>query len=181
VVLIYHRVGGGSSSAVDLPRSLFAEQMEELAATDQVVSLDEGLTLLASPPPLPPAPAPRRRVVLTFDGGTSDFADEAFPVLERLGLPVTLYLATDFVERAQPFPPDAPPLLWPGPSPTPSGRGWSPSAPTLTPTSCSIPRRRSTVALDGVDRAGCGERRSVDHRHPLSTPDRRRRRARRRW
>jgi peptidoglycan/xylan/chitin deacetylase (PgdA/CDA1 family) len=87
--------------------------MEELAATDQVVSLDEGLTLLASPPPPPPAPAPRRRVVLTFDDGTSDFADQAFPVLERLSLPVTLYLATDFVERAQPFSPGASPLSWP--------------------------------------------------------------------
>jgi peptidoglycan/xylan/chitin deacetylase (PgdA/CDA1 family) len=109
VVLIYHRVGGGSSSAVDLPRDLFVEQMEELAATGEVVSLDEGLGLLASPSP----PAGRGRVVLTFDDGTRDFADEAFPVLERLGLPVTLYLATDFVERAQLFPPDAPPLSWP--------------------------------------------------------------------
>lgn len=109
VVLIYHRVGGGSSSAVDLPRTVFAEQMEELAATREVVSLDEGLELLASPS----QPEGRRRVVVTFDDGTRDFADEAFPVLERLGLPVTLYLATDFVERAQPFPPAAPPLSWP--------------------------------------------------------------------
>jgi hypothetical protein len=33
VVLIYHRVGGGSASAVDLPPGPFAEQMEELTAS----------------------------------------------------------------------------------------------------------------------------------------------------
>jgi peptidoglycan/xylan/chitin deacetylase (PgdA/CDA1 family) len=109
VVLIYHRVGGGSASAVDLARSVFTEQMEELAATSEVVSLDSGLDLLGTGA----RPPGRGRVVITFDDGTRDFAEEAFPVLERLGLPVTLYVATDFVERAQPFPPAAPPLSWP--------------------------------------------------------------------
>ena len=108
VVLAYHRVGGGSTSAVDLPLGLFTEQMEELAAGGGVVTLDEALGLLAAPtaPPGPP------RVAITFDDGTGDFADAAVPVLHRLGLPATLYLATDPVESGRPFGPGAPTLSW---------------------------------------------------------------------
>ena len=108
VVLLYHRVGGRSASAVDLPLDLFTEQMEELAATGGVVTLDEALTLLASPA----APSGPPRVAITFDDGTGDFADVAVPVLQRLGLPATLYLATDPVESGRPFAPDAATLSW---------------------------------------------------------------------
>ncbi len=108
VVLLYHRVGGRSTSAVDLPLGLFSEQMEELAASRAVVSLDDALTMLASPdtPPGPP------RVAITFDDGTGDFADVAVPVLERLGIPATLYLATAPIESGRPFAPDATVLSW---------------------------------------------------------------------
>jgi peptidoglycan/xylan/chitin deacetylase (PgdA/CDA1 family) len=108
VVLIYHRVGATSSSAVDLPLGLFVDQMEELAATGSVVSLDEAVTLLASPAP-PPGPP---RLAITFDDGTGDFADLAVPVLERLGLAATLYLATEPVESGRPFCPGATHLSW---------------------------------------------------------------------
>lgn len=108
VVLLYHRVGGQSTSAVDLPLDLFTKQMEALAAWGGVVSLDDALTLMAAPaaPPGPP------RVAITFDDGTGDFADVAVPVLQRLGLPATLYLATDPVESGRPFAPDASTLSW---------------------------------------------------------------------
>ena len=108
VVLLYHRVGGRSTSAVDLPLGLFTEQMEELAASGGVVSLDEALPLLASPEP----PAGPPRVAITFDDGTGDFAELAVPVLDRLRLPATLYLATAPVEDGRPFSPDADPLSW---------------------------------------------------------------------
>ncbi|MBW3575894.1 MAG: polysaccharide deacetylase family protein [Actinobacteria bacterium] len=108
VVLLYHRVGGSSTSAVDLPLGLFTEQMEQLAATGGVVSLDDALTLLGSPT----APEGPPRVVITFDDGTGDFADAAVPVLERLRLPATLYLATDPIEAGRPFAPDATTLSW---------------------------------------------------------------------
>lgn len=108
VVLLYHRVGGQSRSAVDLPLALFTEQMEELGASGGVVSLDEALALLASPAP-PPGPP---RVAITFDDGTGDFADVAVPVLERLGVPATLYLATDPIEAGRAFAPDATALSW---------------------------------------------------------------------
>jgi peptidoglycan/xylan/chitin deacetylase (PgdA/CDA1 family) len=51
-------------------------------------------------------------VAVTFDDGTSDFADEALPVLVRHGVPATLYVATDFIDRGLSFPDDGKPLSW---------------------------------------------------------------------
>ena len=47
VVLIYHRVGRRTPVEVDLPTSLFAEQMAALAAETEVVTLTEGIRRLA--------------------------------------------------------------------------------------------------------------------------------------
>jgi peptidoglycan/xylan/chitin deacetylase (PgdA/CDA1 family) len=110
VVLLYHRVHretATSSSAVDLPLALFVEQMEELAATGRVVSLDEAVAGLASG-----RRPPRPQLVITFDDGTGDFVELAVPVLDRLGLPATLYLATGPVDSGRPFCPGATPLSW---------------------------------------------------------------------
>ncbi len=107
VVLIYHRVGGDSGLDVDLPIATFTAQMEQLAAGGRVVTIDEALDRLDGPAPVGPAP-----VVITFDDGTADFADIAFPVLERCGLPSTLYLATAFVDERRDFPNAGRPLSW---------------------------------------------------------------------
>jgi peptidoglycan/xylan/chitin deacetylase (PgdA/CDA1 family) len=110
VILIYHRVGGRSPVSVDLPTPLFAEQMEHLAEHADVVGLDEVADRLAGPEPAEPGPRPA--VAITFDDGTADFVDEALPVLVRLGLPVTYYLATDFIEQQRPFPDEGLPMTW---------------------------------------------------------------------
>jgi peptidoglycan/xylan/chitin deacetylase (PgdA/CDA1 family) len=107
VVLLYHRVGGRSGIEVDLPVSLFAEQMELLSRERRTVPLDEAVAALASV-----EPPERDPVVVTFDDGTADFADEAVPVLERFGIPATIYLATDHIERGTPFPNQGTPLSW---------------------------------------------------------------------
>jgi peptidoglycan/xylan/chitin deacetylase (PgdA/CDA1 family) len=107
VVLIYHRVGRRSAIEVDLPRAAFADQMDWLAAETKVVTLTAGLARIADPD------APREPLVaVTFDDGTADFADEAVPVLVEHEVPVTLYVATDFVDRGRPFPDDGTPLSW---------------------------------------------------------------------
>ena len=108
VVLIYHRVGGRSDLEIDLPVELFERQIAGLAADGRVTTLDEALERLAAPHPAP-APSP---VVVTFDDGTVDFADVALPILERYQVPAVLYLATDFVERGEPFPSGGAPLSW---------------------------------------------------------------------
>jgi hypothetical protein len=122
VVLIYHRVGGGSGTEVDLSPQVFDEQMAWLAASGRVVSLDDAVDLLD--------PAGVRAdardesggvgsgdvvddpVVVTFDDGTADLADNATPILERHGVTATVYLATEFVDRGMAFPDDGRPLSW---------------------------------------------------------------------
>ena len=107
VILIYHRVGRLTQTETDLPMALFEEQMEVLSSSSRVVSLDTAMRMLNEDPPTGPDP-----IVITFDDGTKDFADCAMPVLERLDLPVTLYLATSFVEDGRSFIGDGVPLSW---------------------------------------------------------------------
>jgi peptidoglycan/xylan/chitin deacetylase (PgdA/CDA1 family) len=109
VVLIYHRVGGRTGVEVDLPRSLFADQVAFLAAECEVVTLAEGLRRVGASDSVS---RDRPLVALTFDDGTADFADEAIPVLQEFHTPVTLYIATDFLEHGRSFPDDGVPLSW---------------------------------------------------------------------
>ena len=87
VVLIYHRVGGGSASAVDLDVAMFREQMQCLASEHTVLSLATAVEALAGG-------GRPRGVVITFDDGAADFCDHAAPVMAELSLPSTLYLVT---------------------------------------------------------------------------------------
>lgn len=107
VVLLYHRVGGASGLAVDLPLHLFQAQIDDLAASGRTTALDPLLRQLTGA-----AQPGARPVALTFDDGTVDFADVAMPVLEQARVPVTLYVATDFVEAGRSFPHDGKPLSW---------------------------------------------------------------------
>jgi peptidoglycan/xylan/chitin deacetylase (PgdA/CDA1 family) len=106
VVLIYHRVGRRTSVEVDLPTSLFAEQMATLVAETDLVSLTDGIQRLADGSSRSPM------VAVTFDDGTADFADLAVPVLVEHQVPVTLYVATAFVDERRDFPDDGVPLSW---------------------------------------------------------------------
>ena len=112
-ILIYHRVGGGSDSEVDLDLAAFRAQLDHLAAHTDVLSLDDAVAALARPasPPATDA-ATRPKVVITFDDGTADFADHAVPALVAAGLPATLYAATHFVDTGTAFPWGAPPASW---------------------------------------------------------------------
>ncbi len=104
-MLIYHRVGGGSDSSVDLPTAEFTEQMAHLVVRHRVLSVDEAAAALAGGVVEP-------GVVVTFDDGTADFADNALPVLVDHRVPATLYAATHFIDQHIPFPWGAPPASW---------------------------------------------------------------------
>lgn len=106
-VLAYHDVGGPVPGEVNLPTGLFRQQMAGLAAAGSVVSLDEAVGLLA-----PGRTLDRPLVVLTFDDGTAGFVDHALPVLAELGLPVTLYVATAWIEQGRSFWDDGTALSW---------------------------------------------------------------------
>jgi peptidoglycan/xylan/chitin deacetylase (PgdA/CDA1 family) len=107
VVLIYHRVGRQAPIEIDLPLATFREQIAFLAAHATVTTLSEALARLGDPD------APREPLVaVTFDDGTADFADVAMPVLVEHRVPVTLYVATAFLETGRPFPNGGTPLSW---------------------------------------------------------------------
>ncbi len=105
VVLIYHRVGRTSSLDVDLTTTEFDRQIARLARDGRTLPLDTALDGLDRS-------AASGSVVVTFDDGTADFVDTALPILVKHGIPVTLYLATAFVEEQRPFPDDGRPLSW---------------------------------------------------------------------
>lgn len=88
-ILIYHRVGGGSSDELDVSASAFAAQLAELVRQD-VVCLDDALDALDRGDP-------SGRVVLTFDDGFRDVYHNAWPLLRDHELPFTVYLASAFV------------------------------------------------------------------------------------
>ncbi len=107
VILLYHRVGSGSHLDVDLDPAVFDEQMARVRASGRVVSLADALErLTANDTAMEPA------IAVTFDDGTADFADAAMPILARHQIPVTLYIATDFIEQQRSFPDDGKPLSW---------------------------------------------------------------------
>jgi peptidoglycan/xylan/chitin deacetylase (PgdA/CDA1 family) len=107
-VLIYHRVGARTPVSVDLPTSLFRDQLALLVDRYQVLTLDQAADHLAAGEP----PRGKPPVVVTFDDGTADFCEEAVPVLVEHGVPATLYLATCFIEEGRSFPDDGTPTSW---------------------------------------------------------------------
>jgi peptidoglycan/xylan/chitin deacetylase (PgdA/CDA1 family) len=120
VVLLYHRVGGRSSLEIDLDAASFDEQMAAVAAR-RVLPLGDALVQLATSSPRDvasnaaskPSASNASAVVVTFDDGTADFVEVALPIIVRHGVPVTLYLATDFVEGGtSAFPGGARALSW---------------------------------------------------------------------
>lgn len=128
-VLIYHRVGGGSDSAVDLDADVFDRQLAHLVEHHRVLSLDDAVAELAAAQPNgwaaasasnapngaaseSPGVGSEPGVVVTFDDGTADFHDVVVPILERHGVHATLYAATHFIESGTPFPWGAPPARW---------------------------------------------------------------------
>lgn len=110
VVLLYHRVGRRTASEIDVPADVFERQIAWLASTGRVVGLGDALEVLARPAGSPPPPG--NPVVVTFDDGTADVVEVALPILHRHGVPATLFLATDFVERGTEFPDGGRPTSW---------------------------------------------------------------------
>jgi peptidoglycan/xylan/chitin deacetylase (PgdA/CDA1 family) len=97
-ILTYHRIvepgAGVYPGVVSATPSGFERQIRALTSRFRVISLAEGVAALRERSPLPP-----RAVLITFDDAYCDFAEHAWPVLRRLGLPAVLFVPTGFPDR----------------------------------------------------------------------------------
>lgn len=99
-VLTYHRVDKPDAQPALRPNLLsatpagFEEQMRYVAAHFHVVSLAEVIAACHGGPPLPP-----RSLLITFDDAYRDFAEHAWPILRRHGLPVVLFVPTSYPDQ----------------------------------------------------------------------------------
>ena len=97
-VLVYHRVDDGRDGFLGaIPTNQFAAQMELLVRTFRVLPLPE-LVERAAHDEVPPG-----AVAITFDDGYRDNYTNAWPVLRRLGLPATIFLATGPIDTRAPL------------------------------------------------------------------------------
>ena len=97
-ILFYHRVSDDDDPLAVSPRR-FREQMELLAAGGyEVVDLAAAVDLLER------GLSPPRVVALNFDDGYRDVAENALPVLERLGFRATVFLPTGVIDGTASFP-----------------------------------------------------------------------------
>jgi len=87
VILLYHSVGTKAIRSVSPDR--FARQMEWVRDHFDVRCLRAGFEDLRD--------GSRRPLVVTFDDGYRDNHEEAFPVLESLGLTATFFVSTNHV------------------------------------------------------------------------------------
>ncbi len=95
IVLCYHGISETWPGAVR-PSSLDAQLRLLLARGYRPICFSQAVL----------NPPPRKAVVVTFDDGYRSVFTEAFPILASLGVPGTVFVATDFV--------GAPLAAWPG-------------------------------------------------------------------
>ncbi len=95
-VLTYHRVAEPDPDVSD-PTLIsatpvdFACQMEHLACNYNAISIEQLLHAIESHEPLA-----ENSVLVTFDDGYCDFEETAWPILQRFGIPVTLFVPTAY-------------------------------------------------------------------------------------
>lgn len=91
-ILIYHRVNDEADIFFPgMPLRFFFEQMDYLVHACNVLSLDDAVTRLLH------KDVPENAVAVTFDDGYRDNYLNAFPILRRLSVPATVFLATDAI------------------------------------------------------------------------------------
>ena len=98
IILMYHGVEAdavlaatGGAASKQVPESLFRKQVELLAAKRRVVPLADLIQHLSEGRDC------RGMLAITFDDGYLNNATVAAPILKKLGLPATVFLATGFV------------------------------------------------------------------------------------
>jgi peptidoglycan/xylan/chitin deacetylase (PgdA/CDA1 family) len=99
-VLTYHRVDEPARAPhlypglVSATPTEFEEQMRFLAANHRPLSLSELLAVRRGEAPLPPG-----SVMVTFDDAYRDVAERAWPIMQRHGVPLTLFVPTAYPDE----------------------------------------------------------------------------------
>ena len=97
-ILAYHRVCRTTSrrtAGLHVDPTAFEEQLHYLRdAGFRSVSLEEWRQAAATR-----SPVPGRALAITFDGGYVDFAEHAWPLLQKYGFDASIFVATDLVGR----------------------------------------------------------------------------------
>ena len=91
-VLVYHSISAPAQPLpgdIDISPERFEQQLKWLSRWRRVVPLTETLARAGS----------RGAVAITFDDGYRDNLTVALPILERFGLPMTLFVVAGFVDR----------------------------------------------------------------------------------
>ncbi len=98
LILTYHGALPGDDDRYDfltdnfVSAAAFERQMRWLARRYRLVSLRQMADALDGGPPLPP-----RAATVTFDDGFANNFRVAFPILQRLGVPCTIFLSTGLI------------------------------------------------------------------------------------
>lgn len=100
VVLLYHRVGGGTRSEIDMAVSVFERQMRYLRRHCHIVSLDDVLQMSARQEM---REASRDIIAITFDDGYAETYDCVYPILRRHDIPATVYVPAMYLEEQRSF------------------------------------------------------------------------------
>ena len=93
LVLMYHRIGQKGDPFPHLDVDKFRRQIEWVASNCRVI---EPAELRAS---VERHSHKRQPILITFDDGTRDYFDLAYPVLRQLGVPAVVFPITDYIDR----------------------------------------------------------------------------------
>jgi peptidoglycan/xylan/chitin deacetylase (PgdA/CDA1 family) len=100
-ILFYHRVADEYPNPWTLSNADFTEQIEWLRRRFDLVSLEEAQRRIRT------SDSPRPAVAITFDDGYAENCGHALPLLIKLKIPCTYFVATRFVLNGESFPHDA--------------------------------------------------------------------------
>lgn len=103
-ILMYHRVSPEVPDTAPLTWNVTPDRFRDqllglLQLGYEAWSLKRLLNALAEGRDLP-----RRAFVVTFDDGYANNHDYAWPILRELSIPATIFLATHYLDREEPFP-----------------------------------------------------------------------------
>ena len=103
VILTYHSFSESSYgiSGDSIPAARFASQLRHLKKHYDVVGLREALKWLGDHETSDRPPRRRPAVVVSIDDGFSDNFSTMWPVVDALKVPVTVFLATDFLDSGR--------------------------------------------------------------------------------